>query len=64
MTKHLSYARFLEFEKAMQVAVSKGRMNEVAARDSLEHVKISTETGNHDEARVHAESIIESLTDA
>ena len=64
MTGQLSYARFREFEKAVQSAVSRGRMNAVAANDALEHVKISTDNGNHAEARLYAESTIESLADA
>ncbi len=61
MSELLSYERFLEFEKAIHAAVSEGRMNEVAGRDSLEHVKKSTEAGIHDEARLHVEMTLDSL---
>jgi len=64
MTEQLTYERFLYFKNIMETAVSRGRMNKVAARDGLEHVKISTERGNHTEARLYADSIIESLADA
>jgi hypothetical protein len=39
-------------------------MGAVAARDGLKHVKISTETGNHNEARPYVDGIMESFADA
>lgn len=64
MTERLSYERYLEFEKIMQAAVRKGRMNAVAARDGLEHVKVSSEIGNHNEARLYVDGIMEGIADA
>ena len=64
MSERLSYERFLELEAIMRVAADSGRMATVAAREGLEHVKLSTELGNHEEARLYADGVIASLSDA
>lgn len=64
MAERLSYERFLEFEKIMQSAIGRRRIAKAAALDGIKHVKISTERGNHEEARLYVEGIMESFANA